>query len=100
MTDAFGPAFADFAPLLDQEFRAATREGDVALRLVEVRALPHVPNAPRGEPFALLFAGPASPALEQATHRLSHARLGELDIVLVPVERTPTGGLLYEAIFN
>jgi hypothetical protein len=96
-----GPGFEAFSASLDGEFIVHGPAGElVPIRLTEVRRLPPVPNAPRSEPFALLFSGPAEPTLEQATHRVSHEGLGELDIFLVPVERSPAGALLYEAIFN
>jgi len=51
------------------------------------------------EAFSLFFDGPAVPFLQQRTYVLQHAVLGELEIFLVPVGRTP-GGFQYEAVFN
>ena len=97
--DDQGPA--TFEARLDEEFRGESPTGEpLVLRLIEVNRLGYVPGAPRAEPFALLFAGPALPSLGQGTHHLTHALLGDMDVFLVPVGRTPAGGLLYEAIFN
>lgn len=68
------------------------------LELVAVDRLPEVPGAPRGEPFALLFAGAA--VVEQATHALTHAALGTLAIFMVPVGPGGDGRLRYESVFN
>lgn len=97
--DDTGPAL--FEARLDEAFEAQSPSGELLLlRLIEVNRLGHVPGAPRAEPFALVFSGPARPALWQGTHHLTNGHLGGLDIFLVPVGRTPARELLYEAIFN
>jgi len=71
------------------------------LELVDVRDLGRRSTA-GGElsNYALTFRGAqAAPALPQATYRLEHARLGPIDVFLVPVARDRTA-ILYEAIFN
>ena len=100
MADALG--YEGFRDHIGEAFLVAAADdgGDCSLLLDEVRRMGPVPGAPRHEPFALLFSGPREPALAQATYRLRHGDLGELDIFLVPVGRAPGGGLLYEAIFN
>jgi hypothetical protein len=52
-----------------------------------------------GGAFSLFFRGPAEPALEQATYRLTRDGLGEVHLFLVPVART-ADGYEYEAAFN
>jgi hypothetical protein len=90
-----------FRPHRDSEFEVRDAEGGtVVLRLADVRSLGHQPGAPRVDPFALEFNGPAQPALEQAIHRLEHRELGALDIFLVPIGLEPKGGQRYEAVFN
>ena len=81
-------------------FEARGDGGTVVLRLADVRSLGHQPRAPRVDPFALEFSGPAQPALEQAIHRLEHPELGTLEIFLVPTGLDPDGGRRYEAVFN
>jgi hypothetical protein len=50
-------------------------------------------------PFSLIFRGPMSPILFQKIHTVSHEKLGEHLIFLVPIG--PDGiGICYEAVFN
>ncbi len=49
--------------------------------------------------FSLLFAAAAGAPLPQGLYRLSHARLGTIDLFLVPLQRK-RDGLSYEAVFN
>lgn len=56
------------------------------------------PESTRG-PFSLIFHGPLSPVLPQATYRFEHAELREFDIFIVPIG--PQGDKMrYEAIFT
>jgi hypothetical protein len=90
-----------FAPHLNQVFRADNGPGGaVELELIEAKALPVRPGAPR-EPFSLIFRGPSGVPLEQTIYRLSHDELGELDLFLVPLgsEGDPEG-LHYQSLFN
>jgi hypothetical protein len=88
----------DFAPRVGERFalRIDGRE-DVALELLEARGLG--PGYEQREAFALLFRGPADPPLPQATYRLAHAGLGDLEIFIVPVAQGEAGRD-YEAIFS
>jgi hypothetical protein len=76
---------------LDESFAIRPCEGDaapIAARLVEVKAR----SAPPGfEQYSALFVGPASPAWPQGTYRFTHARLGELELFMVPVGRAAAG---------
>lgn len=88
-----------FAGCLNETFRAALNEGDLEFVLVEARPLPQAaPNALR-EPFSLLFRNSAALLFPQQTYRMSHPRLGEVAIFLVPIARE-RDGFLYQAIFN
>ncbi|HEV8631440.1 MAG TPA: hypothetical protein VGV61_14065, partial [Thermoanaerobaculia bacterium] len=69
---------ADFQALVGERFTVVQNEGDLALELVEVRALP--PHSRRAEPFALLFRGPRQPALSQRIHTLATGRVGQLTL--------------------
>ena len=51
------------------------------------------------EAFSLFFHGPRAPFLPQGIRKLRHAKLGELEIFLVPVGQDPDG-FEYEAVFN
>ena len=63
-------------------------------------AIRYMEEQPRSEPFSLVFLGPSNPILPQATYRLTHDRLGQLDIFIVPVGPDPQGRIQYEAVFN
>ena len=52
-----------------------------------------------GGAFALNFAGPAAPLLQQSIYPLRHAALGTLDLFIVPIGREKDG-IIYEAIFT
>lgn len=92
---------ATFEPHLATDFRLDPGSGSpIDLRLMEVRALGLQPSAPRVEPFVLVFLGPATPILAQATYALAHDGLGPVDLFLVPIGRDADGNVQYEAIFN
>ena len=88
-----------FAGCLNETFRAALNEGDVEFVLVEARPLPNAAPNPMRLPFSLLFRNGAALLFPQQTYRMSHPRLGEVAIFLVPVAREREG-FLYQAIFN
>ena len=70
------------------------------IMLSEVRLLEPHPG-PRAQPFSLYFSGPGSPVLRQQIFKLEHARMGELELFLVPIGPHPKrGGMSYEAVFN
>ena len=52
-----------------------------------------------GQPFSLVFVGPARFVLPQQTYRVEHDSLGELDLFLVPIGPNG-GGMRYEAVFT
>ena len=83
---------AHFAPLLGEVFVAEGAE----LELTEVEPLA---STARGDGFSLLFRGPRAPLLEQRIYGLEHARLGRLEIFLVPIG-PDAKGQRYQAIFS
>lgn len=88
-----------FASCLNDTFRAALNDGDVEFVLVEARPLPAGgPQAAR-QPFSLLFRNGAALLFPQQTYSMSHPRLGEVAIFLVPIARE-RDGFLYQAVFN
>jgi hypothetical protein len=88
----------DFRPRVGETFVVRVPDGaGIELQLVEARGLGE--SYKEREAFALLFRGPAEPPLAQATYRLGHDGMGELEIFLVPVARTDAG-TDYEAIFT
>lgn len=56
------------------------------------------PEGQERRQFSLVFLGPVTPVLPQATYRVVHAELGELELFLVPVG-SGDEGMLYEAAF-
>lgn len=84
-----------FSGLVGAPFQIVDSEWVLTLRAVERLKSP----SPRGEPFALSFAGPAQTRGAQGIYRLQHPQLGILEIFLVPV--APVDGLpQFEAVFN
>jgi len=87
----------DFEPAVGSLFHVRQGEREpLAIRLSEVVTFGEHPG--RRAPFALRFAGPLTPVLEHATHRLEHPDLGELDLFLGPVQSAGPG-ITYEAVF-
>lgn len=88
-----------FTPLLGSHFDLPCAEGDdLRLELIEASALENIPSAGR-QPFSLLFRGPQTPCLAQASYHLQHAELGRLFVFLVPIQSDPQG-TDYEAVFT
>lgn len=94
---------AGFAEFVGDPFRFELAAGEfVEARLAEVNLLKHpqpVRADDRRAPFSLIFQVPTSGALPQHIYALEHAKLGRMEIFLVPVGRD-AGNLLLEAIFN
>lgn len=87
----------DFAELSPGSLAIEHQGQRLDLRVLETRELP--PISPRQSPFAVVVAGPASPALAQGIHALLHPVHGRLDLFIVPIGRD-SGGTRYEIIFN
>ena len=91
---------ADFSACLGQSFQLEAGGTTLELALVSADALGGAPSAhSRRHPFSLVFHGPHAPTLSQRIHRLESARLGVLEIFLVPIEPDATGQR-YEAVFS
>src|SRR5262245_59440089 len=94
-----------FTPLIGQSFRVMLPDGqalDAVLESArEVTASGWQPEDKRQarKPFSLVFLGRSQTVLPQATYRVQHETLGDLDIFIVPVGRTPEG-ITYEAVFS
>lgn len=58
-----------------------------------------VPDTIRDDPFALLFRGPGDKPLPQRIYSITHDKMGELTLFLVPVG-IDEHGRYYEALFN
>lgn len=88
---------ADFELQVDDEFRIATEEGAVALKLVEVRRLGRALR--EGGAFSLAFLSAPGPFLPQAIYPLESTALGTIELFLVPLG-PKDGGNCYEAVFT
>ena len=84
---------------LGQDFHVDLGQGaGFDLKLTAVNAL-GAESGYRRQPYSLLFAGPLTPLLPQATYPLRNESMGELGIFLVPLG--PQGQTMrYEAIFT
>jgi hypothetical protein len=94
---------ADFAPCLGQPFQIQCDGRTVAAELSGVTALGYKSErderAGKRESFSLLFHAPPQWRYPQRIYRLSHPRIGPLDVFLVPLGPDEKGMRL-EAIFN
>ncbi len=73
-------------------------EAKLDLRLVTVTPL-GAESGYRRQPYSLLFTGPLTPLLPQATYPLRNELMGELGIFLVPLGAQGQA-MRYEAIFT
>ena len=84
----------DFIPHLHTPFEVG---GEEKLEL-DLTSATDLSNA-QLEQFSLIFTGPISPCLPQRLYDLSHPRLGNVELFLVPVG-PDEAGMKYEAIFS
>jgi hypothetical protein len=85
-----------FRPHVGTGFAVEVENGEpLVITLDEVEVHPGGGLGQRAEPFTLVFSGPFERTAPQATLRLSHDVLGQLDIFLVPL-----GPGRYEAVFS
>ena len=94
------PDLAAWSPFVGEVFRLQLDDDQsIELELIEATALAPSKGAPRQDPFSLVFRGPATRQIGQATHTLKHERIGELPVFLVPIGADEQG-TFYQAIFN
>ncbi|MGA9768894.1 MAG: hypothetical protein WBV94_07635 [Blastocatellia bacterium] len=86
-----------FSEQLNTSFRIRLDEFDAMdAQLIEVR---DNGSTPIQEQFSLLFRTSRDHPPRQGLYKIEHEKLGELELLLVPV-RSDRQGLNYEAIFN
>lgn len=86
-----------FADQVDQTFQVHGEAGTIEATLIDCTKL--VQHDEEGRvPFSIVFRGPMEPFLEQRIYKLSHEKIGEIEIFLVPLGPDKTG-MKYEAIF-
>lgn len=89
---------ADFDACLNETFVLSEGEQSFPLKLVEVRSAGEG-RPGRREPFALRFQADPRLRAPQRIYRLTHERLGTMEIFIVQVSAEPTGSY-FEAIFT
>lgn len=92
-----------FAPLVGQAFVVTVGPDEVlTMELVEatVSSQPggRGPEGQERAQFSLVFRGPETPFLTQATYVVTHEAVGEQEVFLVPLGRD-ADGVRYEAAF-
>jgi hypothetical protein len=94
-----------FTPLIGQPFRVLLPNGaTLDAELTSAREGPGSGWQPEGsqqarKPFSIVFLGRSQVVLPQSIYRLQHETLGDLEIFIVPIGRTPEG-INYEAVFS
>ena len=90
----------EFSKHLNSKFKLRVNERDLELDLVEVKAYRPKEHEEEGmERFSAFFAGPGDAFLPQCLYQLSHEKMGDIDIFLVPISGDQNG-YRYEAVFN
>ena len=86
-----------FSEQLNTNFRARLDETDaIEAELIEVT---DNGSSPDQERFSLVFRSPRNRPPTQGLYKIEHEKLGEFDLLLVPI-RQDKQGLYYEAVFN
>lgn len=88
-----------FAPRVGAAFAVAGPDGAIEMVLERVDGLGAPAIAGGRAPFSLVFRGPPSPILPQATYAFVDATLGELEIFIVPIAGDARAAT-YQAIFT
>lgn len=91
----------DFAPYQNENFSLEIENAGLTLemKLIEVSEIGDSKTKQKWKPFSLVFLGPSQYPLNQQIHRLTHPKMGELNLFLVPIYSNQEG-VQYEAVFN
>ena len=92
----------EFSQHVNTKYRVdVDKAASIELELLEVKPHVRAPIEQQGgmERFQIYFLGPANILLPQGTYHLTHERMGDFDLFLVPVAQVENG-FRYEAIFN
>lgn len=90
---------SDFKSCLHQDFLLYVGELALHTELIQVTELGAAAANTQRRPFSIIFRGPKNPRLPQMIYKVTHEKLGELEIFLVPVA-VDEKGYQYEAVFN
>jgi hypothetical protein len=91
VTDLEALTAADFAPLLHERFGISANDRAFDVELIAVSEA----GDPARRQFSLVFQGGPTPPLPQRIYHVEHARLGAIEIFLVPIAADR-----YEAVFT
>ncbi len=91
----------DFASHQNEDFALELENAGLSLKmkLIEVSEIGSPKPQEKRRAFSLVFLGPSDYSLTQQIYRLTHPKMGELNLFLVPIGHNQEG-LQYEAIFN
>jgi len=97
-TDINAAKVTDFEPLRNEKLKLQAGEQDLELELIEAVNIGKA-HGDRRQPFSVLFRceGQQEP-LPQGTYPIEHAKLGRVELFLVPLGPDKEG-MQYEAVF-
>lgn len=89
-----------FEAHLGETFNGTPSHAGEPLELVLSSCVESPHARPDHPAFSLFFDAADADVREQQIFALEHAKLGQFDLFLVPVGRTESGGVSYEAVVN
>ena len=91
----------DFASHQNEDFALDIENAGLSLKmkLIEISEIGSPKPQEKRRAFSLVFLGPSDYLLNQQIYRLTHPKMGELNLFLVPIGPNQEG-LQYEAVFN
>jgi hypothetical protein len=99
MLDLATVRLEQFAACLDQDFEIVFPDGILAVKLSEAKQWGPDQPPPIRQPFTLTFRVGRNLQLPQGTYKMRHAKLGEMEIFIVPIAADANNSTL-EAVFN
>lgn len=90
----------EFSKHIGTKFSVRLDDREINLTLAEVQEyMPGATEETGMERFSVFFDGPTDFLLPQQSFQLSHERMGQFDLFLVPISGHEKG-FRYEAVFN
>ena len=97
MIDVSELKISGFEPYLNEKFEVHTESvGVVEVELIEVTDT----SQENVEGFSLVFKGPLEKPFEQRIHKITHGKMGEISLFLVPIAYGKMDAMYYQSIFN
>jgi hypothetical protein len=97
MIDVANLKKSTFDPYLNDKFEVHTGSvGVVEVELIEVTDI----SRENVEGFSLVFKGPLEKPFEQRIHKITHPKMGETTLFLVPITYGKMDAMYYQALFN